>query len=326
MKRRMSLNPGTDLRRRATLKTLLAACAWGALPASASAANTAGATDATVFGAATLHKRPIPSSNEMIPVVGLGTSGSFETDPDQDLAPLREVLKTFVDRGGRLVDTAPSYGNAEAVVGRLAEELGIRDQLFMASKVDRRGEQDGIARMEGSQQRLGGQPLDLFQVHNLIDVERQLETLRRWKEEGRVRYIGITHYRVDAFDELERLMRAEDLDFVQFNYSVVTPDAERRLLPLAQERGQAVLINRAYEDGDWFQQVRGKPLPDWAAEFDCTSWGQFALKYVLANPAVTCVIPATSKVKHLIDNLGAGTGRLPDGAMQKRMRELVSSL
>ena len=318
-KRSSIIAAGTDQRRRTTLKALLAACcAWGALPLSPRA-SAQGAV-------AELHKRAIPRTEELIPVVGLGTSDAFETGPGDDLEPLRAVLETFVARGGRLIDTAPSYGNAEANVGRFMRELGIRERLFVASKVDRGGEQEGIARMEDSEQRLGGKPLDLFQVHNLIDVEQQLATLRRWKEAGRVRYIGITHYRVDAFDELERLMRTQDLDFVQLNYSIVTPEAEQRLLPLAQDRGQAVLINRAYEDGRWFQQVGDKPLPDWTREFDCDSWGQFALKYVLAHPAVTCVIPATSKVKHLIDNLGAGTGRLPDAAMRKRMRELVATL
>jgi aryl-alcohol dehydrogenase-like predicted oxidoreductase len=318
MNRRSANADGVDLHRRTALKTLLASCcALGALPLSSLAATRGTVTE--------LHKRAIPRTEELIPIVGLGTSGSFETGPRDDLEPLREVLQTFAARGGLLIDTAPSYGNAEINVGRLTRELGIGERLFMASKVDRRGEQEGIERMEGSEQRLGGRPLDLFQVHNLIDVERQLATLRRWKAAGRVRYVGITHYRVDAFEELERLMRTQDLDFVQFNYSVVTPDAEQRLLPLAQERGQAVLINRAYEDGRWFQQVGDKPLPDWVREFDCNSWGQFALKYVLAHPAVTCVIPATSKVKHLIDNLGAATGRLPDAAELKRMRNLVAS-
>lgn len=315
-------NPHPDRRRRATLKALLAAaCAWGGAPFAAALAPAPGpATGAGV------HTRPIPRSGEAIPIVGLGTSGAFETGPGDDLGPLREVLRAYFGHGGRLIDTAPSYGNAETVIGRLTAELGLRDRAFMASKVDRQGERESIPRMEASERRLGGRPLDLLQVHNLIDVETQLATLRRWKEEGRVRYIGITHYRVAAFDELERLMRAHDLDFVQFNYSVVSPEAERRLLPLAQDRGQAVLINRAFEDGDWFRRVRGRPLPDWAREFDCASWAQFALKYVLAQPAVTCVIPATSKVKHLLDNLGAGRGRLPDADQRRRMRELAAAL
>ena len=307
-----------DQGRRTLVKhSLLAVCAlagvrWHPLYASAAVA--------------TLHRRTIPSSGEQIPMVGLGTSDAFETASGVDPAPQREVLRAFFEYGGRVVDTAPSYGNAEAVVGRLARDLDIRDELFIASKVDRSGEQEGVARMEASQQRLGGRPLDLLQVHNLIDVERQLTTLKRWKEAGRVRYIGITHYRTDAFEELARLMRTHNLDFVQFNYSILTPEAERRLLPLAADRGQAVLVNRAYEDGRWFSLVADRPLPDWTREFDCASWGQFALKYVLAHPAVTCVIPATSKIAHLIDNMGAGTGRLPDAAQRARMRELIADV
>ena len=304
-------------RRRLLKESLLAVCAlagvrWHPLYASAAAA--------------TLHTRSIPSSGEQIPIVGLGTSDAFETASGADPAPQRRVLRAYFERGGRLIDTAPSYGNAEAVVGRLAHDLEIRDELFIASKVDRSGEQAGVARMESSQQRLGGRPLDLLQVHNLIDVERQLTTLKRWKEAGRVRYIGITHYRTDAFDDLAKLMRTHDLDFVQFNYSILTPEAERRLLPLAAERGQAVLVNRAYEDGRWFSLVADRTLPGWTREFDCASWGQFALKYVLAHPAVTCVIPATSKIDHLIDNMGAGIGRLPDAAQRARMRELVADV
>lgn len=316
--------PDPDHRRRTTLKALLAAaCAWGGAPFAVPAATPEAPGPAA---GADIGTRPIPRGGEAIPIVGLGTSGAFETAPGDDLDPLRGVLRAYFERGGRLIDTAPSYGNAETVVGRLTAELGLRDRAFMASKIDRQGEREGIARMEASERRLGGRPLDLLQVHNLIDVETQLATLRRWKAEGRVRYIGITHYRVAAFDTLERLMRAHDLDFVQFNYSVVTPEAERRLLPLAQERGQAVLINRAFEDGAWFRRVRGRPLPDWAREFDCASWAQFALKYVLAHPAVTCVIPATGKVKHLLDNMGAGRGRLPDADQRRRMRELVAEL
>lgn len=315
-------NPHPDHRRRAALKALLAAaCAWGGAPLAAALAPAPG--PATRAG---IHTRPIPRSGEAIPIVGLGTSGAFETGPGDDLEPLREVLRAYFEQGGRLIDTAPSYGNAETVIGRLTAELGLRDRTFVASKVDRRGEREGSARLEESERRLGGRPLDLLQVHNLIDVETQLATLRRWKEEGRVHYIGITHYRVAAFDELARLMRAHDLDFVQFNYSVVSPEAERRLLPLAQDRGQAVLINRAFEDGDWFRRVRSHPLPDWAREFDCASWAQFALKYALAQPAVTCVIPATGKVKHLLDNMGAGRGRLPDADQRRRMRELAAAL
>ena len=293
----------------------------------AGAALTAALGSGRAGAAPALRARPVPATGEQIPVVGLGTSDAFETGPGASLGNLREVLARFYALGGRLVDTSPTYGNAEAVVGRLAAELDLTDRLFLATKVHEVGRAAGIAQMEASAQRLGRRRLDLIQVHNLIDVDTQLATLRRWKEEGRVRYIGITHYRVAAFDALERLMRRVSLDFVQLNYSIATPDAEQRLLPLARDRGIAVLVNRAFEDGYLFRAVRGRALPPWAAQFDCASWAQFFLKYVLADPAVTCVIPATSKLAHLVDNMGAGVGRLPDDtATRVRMRALIRDI
>lgn len=271
-------------------------------------------------------KRRIPTTGETIPAVGLGTSDEFETDGGQSLEPLREVLRRFVALGGTLIDTAPIYGNAESVIGSLITELGITQRLFVATKVRTYGQQAGIEQMERSELLLNKRPLDLIQVHSLVDVETQLDNLRRWQDAGRVRYIGITHSRVSAFDELERLMRNEKLDFVQLNYSFTEPDAEQRLLPLAADKGMAVLANRPFENGAMFRRVKGKPLPAWASEFDCKSWAQFSLKYILAHPAVTCVIPATSNPKHLVDNMGAGRGRLPDERMRRRMREYVASL
>ena len=271
-------------------------------------------------------KRQIPATGEMIPVVGLGTSGEFETDDGQNLEPLREVLRHFVAAGGTLIDTAPGYGNAESVIGNLITELGITRRLFVATKVRTYGKKAGIEQMETSEFLLNKRPLDLIQVHSLVDVGTQLDNLRHWKESGRVRYIGITHSRVSAFGELERLMRKEQLDFVQLNYSFTEPDAEQRLLPLAADKGIAVLANRPFQNGAMFRRVKGKSLPAWASEFDCKSWAQFSLKYILAHPAVTCVIPATSNPKHLIDNMGAGLGRLPNERMLRRMREYVASL
>jgi aryl-alcohol dehydrogenase-like predicted oxidoreductase len=240
--------------------------------------------------------RQIPVSGEPLPAVGLGTSDEFEAAPGADLDPLREVLRRFSELGGTLVDTAPGYGNAEEVIGGLVEELGLGEELFLATKVRTFGEQAGMAQIMRSEELLGKRPLDLLQVHSLVDVETQLGNLRRRKDEGRVRYIGVTHSRVSAFDALEQAMQNETLDFVQLNYSFTEPDAEKRL------------------------------LPDWAAEFDCDSWAQFSLKYILAHPAVTCVIPATSNPKHLVDNMGAGTGRLPDQSLLGRMRELGEAL
>lgn len=271
-------------------------------------------------------KRLIPSTGETIPAVGLGTSDEFETDDVQNLGPLREVLRRFVDLGGTLVDTAPIYGNAETIIGNLVSELGLTKQLFLATKVRTYGKQAGIEQMQRSEQLLKKRPLDLIQVHSLVDVDTQLENLRRWKDAGHVRYIGITHSRVSAFDALERLMRSTTLDFVQLNYSFTEPNAEERLLPLAADKGIAVLANRPFENGAMFRRIKGKRLPAWAAEFGCKSWAQFSLKYILAHPAVTCVIPATSNPDHLVDNMGAGFGALPDARTRRRMREYVASL
>jgi aryl-alcohol dehydrogenase-like predicted oxidoreductase len=274
-----------------------------------------------------LIMRAIPRSGERIPVVGLGSSDTFEVGASAaERGPVRAVLERYVGLGGRVVDTSPMYGTAETVIGDVAEELGIGARLWLATKVWTRGRAAGIEQMEQSFRRLRTDRIDLMQVHNLIDAQTHLRTLRDWKEQGRIRYLGVTHYRVSAYEEIARLIRDEALDFVQFNYSIATRDAERMLLPLAAEHGTAVLVNRAYEDGRLFARVRGKPLPEWAAEFDCSSWGQFFLKYVISHPAVTCVIPATSKVKHLVDNMGAGRGRLPDAAMRTRMVEHFESL
>ncbi len=304
---------GSSMSRRRFLASLLAA---SFLPS---------ANDTRADKTGSILMRSIPSTGEQIPAVGLGTSDEFEST-GQNLEPLRAVLRRFADLGGTLVDTAPIYGDAETVIGQLVDELGLVDKLFVATKVRTRGKQAGLEQMERSQRLLMKRPLDLMQVHSLVDVETQLANLRRWKEDGRVRYIGITHSRVSAFTELERLMRTETLDFVQLNYSFMEPDAEERLLPLAEDKGIAILANRPFQNGQMFRRVKGKPLPPWAADFDCHSWAQFSLKYILAHPVVTCVIPATSNPDHLIDNMGAGLGRLPDEPTRQRMREYVASL
>lgn len=275
---------------------------------------------------ARILQRPISVSGEMLPVVGLGTSDAFEVAPGQSRADQRQVLAGFFDLGGRLIDTSPTYGDAESVVGDLLRESDGAQRAFIATKVHETGRAAGIAQMEASETRLGRKPLDLIQVHNLVDVKTQLQTLYDWKVQGRVRYVGITHYLTSAFDALAVLMETEHLDFVQFNYSIMTPDAERRLLPLARDRGISVIINRAFEDGAFFHQVRGQSLPPWASEFDCQSWAQFALKYVLSEATVTCVIPATSNPRHLVDNMQAGFGIMPDAAMRRRMRDYLRRL
>jgi aryl-alcohol dehydrogenase-like predicted oxidoreductase len=266
--------------------------------------------------------RKIPSSGEELPIIGLGTSGPFEVDASEEKrAPLREVLAAFFAAGGRLIDTSPMYSSAEGVLGDLLTPQ-MHERTFLATKVWTRGERSGIEQMTHSAQLLKSQRLDLIQVHNLLDLETQLKTLRAWKEAGRVRYLGVTHYTVGAHAELARLLEREKLDFVQFNYSPLTRDAEQRLLPLAAERGVAVLVNRPFEDGALFARVRGKALPTWAADFDAASWGQLALKFIASQPAVTCIIPATGKLAHLNDNLAGGRGRLPDA----RQREAIAQL
>ncbi len=248
--------------------------------------------------------RAIPSSGEKLPVIGLGTSRTFDVGAAARSARRsRKCLRKLAELGGKLVDTSPMYGRAEAVVGELAAKLKLRDSLFLATKVWTTGREAGIKQMEHSLDLLGTKKLDLIQVHNLVDLETQLATLRAWKKEGRVRYIGITHYTEGSQAEVARVLEKEPVDFVQINYSLMEREADERVFPVAKDRGVAVIVNRPFGRGDLFSRVRGKPLPDWAKEFDCTSWAQFFLKWIVANPAVTCAIPATSKPRHLEDNM-----------------------
>jgi diketogulonate reductase-like aldo/keto reductase len=275
---------------------------------------------------AAMLTRAIPSTGEKLPVIGLGTWQAFDVDLTADnRRQLGDVLSLFVKLGGRVIDTSPMYGRAEDVIGELTAALGIRDKVFLATKVWTRGKENGIKSMERSMTLLRAKKIDLMQVHNLVDVQTQLATLREWKSQGRIRYFGITHYEAGAFADVEKIMRSEKLDFVQINYSIMEREAEDRLLPLAQERGLAVIVNRPFGGGDLFSRTRSKPLPDWAAEFDCRSWAQFFLKWIVANSAVTCAIPATNKPRHLEDNMMAGIGQLPDAKMRQRMVELVSA-
>jgi diketogulonate reductase-like aldo/keto reductase len=275
----------------------------------------------------TMLTRAIPSSGEKLPVIGLGTWQAFDVDLTSDnRRQLGDVLSLFVKLGGRVIDTSPMYGRAEDVIGELTSALGMQERIFLATKVWTRGKENGIKSMERSMGLLRAKRIDLMQVHNLVDVQTQLATLREWKVQGRIRYLGITHYEAGAFADVEKIMRSEKLDFVQINYSLMEREAKESLLPLAQERGIAVIVNRPFGGGDLFSKTRSKPLPDWAAEFDCHSWAQFFLKWIVANSAVTCAIPATDKPHHLEDNMGGGIGRLPDAKMRQRMVELVSSL
>jgi diketogulonate reductase-like aldo/keto reductase len=289
----------------------------------AAAAVTPGSSGAGAAPA--MLTRPIPSSGETIPAVGLGTWRTFDVGPSRaERAPLREVLQRFVARGGRVIDSSPMYGAAEAVVGELGADLAALDSLFLATKVWTSGRDAGIAQMERSLRLLRTRRLDLMQIHNLLDWRTHLRTLREWKQAGRIRHVGVTHYTASAYDELERVLRSEPLDVVQVNYSLGEREAERRILPLARERGIAVLVNRPFSEGDLFRRVHSQSLPSWAADFDCASWAQFFLKWILAHPAVTCVIPATSRPEHLEDNMKAGLGALPDAPTRDRMRALVA--
>jgi diketogulonate reductase-like aldo/keto reductase len=302
------------LSRRRALQALGAAALAGWVPGALRAENA-------------LIRRPIPSSGELLPAIGLGTAWAFDVGSRAaEREPLREILIRFAEPPGRLIDTSPMYGNAETVIGDLTAEAGIGGSLFMATKVWTRGQEAGIRQMEQSLRRLRRDSLDLIQVHNLVDWRTQLKTLRSWKDQGRVRYIGITHYQTTAFSELERLMRNEALDFVQFNYSIATRDAEQRLLPLAADRGIAVIINRPFENGALFRRVRGRALPGWAEEIGCRTWAQFFLKYIVSHKAVTCAIPATGKPRHLEDNLQAGVGPLPGPEQRRRMVDYLLSV
>jgi diketogulonate reductase-like aldo/keto reductase len=272
--------------------------------------------------------RPIPSTGEAMPIVGLGTWPVFDVGTDEtSRGPLREVVKGLVAGGGKMIDTSPMYGRSEGVVGDLVAELGVRDKVFLATKVWISGRDQGIAQMQRSAQLLKSPVIDLMQIHNLVDWRTQLAAMRDMKAKGQLRYIGITHYTTGALTDLARILDSEDgIDFVQCGYSLATREPETRLLPVAAQRKVAVIVNQPFEQGDLFRQVRGKALPDWAAEFDCASWAQLFLKYLLGDPAVTVVIPATNKPEHLADNLKAGYGRLPDAKQREQIRRLWDAL
>jgi diketogulonate reductase-like aldo/keto reductase len=293
---------------------MLAMAPWGK-----AAADTAGATGSV------LAMRAIPATGEKIPVIGMGTSGSFEVDegsPEYDA--LREVLKIFFAGGGTVIDTAPTYSNAEDVLGALLAEQSLRPKTWLATKLSGvSGRAAGLAQFNNTLGRLKTDKVELLQVHNLGDLKTQLALARELKAEGKTRYVGVTHYLEYAHDELADIVQAEKPDFIQINYSVVTRGAEKRLFPLARDLGVAVMINRAFEDGKLFGRVKDKPLPDWTAEAGITSWAQAFLKFALSNPAVTVVIPATGKPHRQADNLKAGLG--PDLTEEQRA-SLIAAL
>jgi len=279
----------------------------------------------------TMMSRPIPATGEAMPVIGLGTGDEFNSMP-ADPSPLKEVLTTLANTGGSLIDTAPTYGNAESVLGRLFNDLNLQEQLFIASKISlwsppEQTKQAGIDQMKVTEKKLGKSPMDLLQVHSLNDLETQWRNLLDWKEAGRVRYIGVTVSRYGLFERLERFMRnTPEIDFVQLNYSPIEPRAEEILIPLAADKGIAVMVNRPFTNGMYFRAVGDKKLPDWSSEFDCESWAQFSLKWILANNDVTCIIPATSKPKHMLDNARAASGALPDSTERRRILKYIQSI
>lgn len=270
-----------------------------------------------------MNFRRIPNTNQKIPVVGLGTWQTFDVGNSlQEREPLKEVLKIFIKHGGSVIDSSPMYGRSEEVVGDLTTELAIKDKIFEATKVWTSGKIAGIKQMNDSMRLMQADPIDLMQIHNLVDWKIHLKTLRKWKEEQRIRFIGITHYNSGGYAEMEQIMKHEPLDFIQINYNMAVRGAAERILPLAKDKGIAVLINRPYEGGLLFKRSKNETLPEWATEFDAQSWGQFFLKFILANPAVTCVIPGTSKAKHMLDNVQAGFGALPNKAHLEKMIKL----
>ncbi|MEJ0071578.1 MAG: aldo/keto reductase [Pseudomonadota bacterium] len=264
--------------------------------------------------------RPIPSSGEPMPVIGLGTYQVFDVGRNQAAKPpLRDVLNRLFAAGGRMIDSSPMYGSAEAVTGELLAEMKARDKAFLATKVWTSGKDKGIAQMRQSASLLRSEVIDLMQIHNLLDWKIHLATLRQMKEQGRIRYLGITHYTTGSLPALADIIAREQIDFVQLGYSIETREPEAQLLKLCIDRKTAVIVNQPFEQGALFRKVRGKPLPDWAAEFDCTSWAQFLLKYLTGHPAITCVIPATAQPDHMADDLLAGLGRQPDEKQRQQM-------
>jgi diketogulonate reductase-like aldo/keto reductase len=273
-------------------------------------------------GGSRMNTRKIPRSSESLPVIGLGTWQTFDVGGSSgERAPLRQVLQAFFGSGAKVIDSSPMYGRAEEVVGDLVREERLRPRAFIATKVWTTGKDRGIEQMRDSMRKMAaGERIDLMQVHNLQDWRTHLDTLRAWKAEGRVRYIGVTHYARSAFDGLEQILRKEKVDFIQLPYSIASRDAEARLLPAAEETGTAVLVMRPFESGELFTQTRGKPIPDFARELGIESWAQYFLKFILGHAAVTCPIPATANPRHLEDNLRAGSGRYPeDAGLRKKM-------
>jgi len=307
-----------ELSRRSILKSGLAIGASFLLPAEYARAQSQ-----------PLISKKIPSSGEAIPIIGIGTARRYEdVKNDAEKVPLRETIRQFQALGGKVIDSSPSYGTAEAVVGELVEGLKIRDSLFLATKVSLRnvGRDEGIKQIEESFKKLRTNKIDLLAVHNLRDTDVQLKTLREMKAAGRIRYVGITTSFDNQYGEFEQVMKKETLDFIQVDYALDNRDAGERIIPLAPDRGMGVMINLPFGRGRLFNAVQGKKLPEWASEFDCASWAQFFLKYIVSHPAITCAVPGMARPEYVVDNLGAARGRLPDAAMRRRMEQFIDNV
>ncbi len=273
-----------------------------------------------------MNKRIIPGTSEEIPIIGLGTWQTFDVGNSQrEREPLKEVLRILTQHGGSVIDSSPMYGRSEKVVGDLTTELRLKGTIFEATKVWINGQKNGIDQMNQSFDLMQVNQMDLMQIHNLVDWQMHLKTLQKWKEEGKIKYIGITHYNSSGYAECEKIIKTEKIDFLQINYNLAVRGAAKKLLPLAKDKGIAVLINRPYAGGSLFRSVKNTALPEWASEFDANSWGQFFLKFILSNEAVHCVIPGTSKAKHMLDNVQAGFGKMPNKSHLKKMVELITS-
>ena len=270
-------------------------------------------------------RRTIPSSGESLPIIGLGTSRVFDVDPEnrQQLKIRKEIIEVLLNNGGSLVDTSPMYGQSEDLIGAILNDYPRRNELFLATKVWTKGKTEGKQQISESFKKMNTTKMELIQIHNLVDWKTQIKTLRQMKESGEISYIGITHYKSSAFKEMEDIIKKEPIDFAQFNYSIGERDAEERLLPICQEYGVATIINRPFMRGKLFRSFKNQTLPNWCKDYDISSWGQFFLKYIIANPAVTNIIPATSKSKNMLDNSFAGMGRVADLTIQKRMLEML---